>query len=157
MPMRGARKKMAQAGERFGQAVARVSESDAEFAARRARAEFNAARTQAVTGLIGLRTKYATDPDYTTIKQRWIDDAAKTVDGPAEAITAEPTRLFYYTTLHPTLMQESRSVSRQAFQGAADAHAAHREQLLQQVERSASTDPDDALSTAAIDTVHSNI
>jgi hypothetical protein len=148
---------MAQAGERFGQAVARVGESEAEFAARRARAEFNTARTQAVTGLIGLRTKYAADPDYTTVKQRWIDDAAKTVDGPAEAISDELTRLFYYDSLHPTLMQESRNVSRQAFQGAADAHAAHREQLLQQVEQNISPDPDDALSTAAIDTVHTNI
>ena len=149
--------KMAQAGERFGQAVARVGESEAEFAARRARAEFNTARTKAVTGLFGLRTKYATDPDYTTVKQRWIDDATKTVDGPAEAITDELTRLFYYDSLHAPLMQESRNISRHAFQGAADAHAAHREQLLQQVERSASTDPDDALSTAATDTVHSNI
>jgi hypothetical protein len=40
---------------------------------------------------------------------------------------------------------------------AADAHAAHREQLLTQVEQNLSTDPDDALSTAAIDSVHSNI
>jgi hypothetical protein len=153
---RGAQK-MAQAGERLGESVARVGESEAEFAARRARAEFNTARTRAVTGLIGLRTKYAGDPDYTTVKQRWIDDAAKTVDGPAEAITDEMTRLAYYDSLHPPLMQESRSVSRQAFQGAADAHAAHRERLLQQVEQNISTDPDDALSTAAIDTVHSNI
>ena len=48
---RGA-KKIATAGEHFGASVARLGESEADFAARQAREEFNAARTQAVTGLM---------------------------------------------------------------------------------------------------------
>jgi hypothetical protein len=59
---RGAQK-IADAGERFGASVARLEESEAEFAARRARQEFTAAQTQAITGLIGLRSQYAADPE----------------------------------------------------------------------------------------------
>jgi hypothetical protein len=153
---RGAQK-IANAGERFGASVARLGESEAEFAARRARQEFTAAQTQAITGLMGLRSRYAADPDYTTVKQRWTDDAAKTVDEPAGLISSEPVRLAYYDSLHEPLMQEARNFSRQAFQGAADAHAARREQLVQQLEQNLSIDPYDALSTAATDNIHSNI
>lgn len=153
---RGA-KKIATAGEHFGASVARLGEFEADFAARQAREEFNAARTQAVTGLIGLRSQYAADPDYTTVKQRWTDDAAKTVDDAAGAISSEPVRLAYYNSLHEPLMQEARNVSRHAFQAAADAHAAHRAQLLQQLEQNLGADPDDALSIAATENIHSNI
>jgi hypothetical protein len=149
--------KIADADERFGASVARLGESDAEFAARRARQEFTAAQTRAIADLIGLRSQYAADPDYTTVKQRWTDDAAKAVDEPAGLISSEPVRLVYYDSLHEPLMQEARNVSRQAFQGAADAHAARREQLVQQLEQNLSIDPDDALSSAAIDNIHSNI
>ena len=148
---------MAAAGTRFGEDVSHLGEAEAELAARRARTEFTAAHTRAVTGLMGLRVQRSGDPDYKTLKTRWMDAAAKVVDGPAETISDELTRLHYYDSLHAPLMQEARNVSRQAFQGAADAHAAHREQLLTQIEQNLSTDPDDALSTAAIDSVHSNI
>ena len=89
---RGAQK-IANAGERFGASVARLGKSEAEFAARRARREITAAQTQAITGLIGLRSQYAADPDFTTVKQRWTDDAAKIVDDPAGLISSEPARL----------------------------------------------------------------
>jgi hypothetical protein len=147
----------ADAGEPFGASVPRPGDAEAELAARRARREFTAARTQAITGLIGLRSRYAADPDYTTLKQRWIDDAAKTVDDAAGLVSDEHDRLVYHNSLHELLMQESRNVSRQAFQGAADAHATHREQLLQQLEQNVGTDPDDALSNAGWNIVHSNI
>jgi hypothetical protein len=81
----------------------------------------------------------------------------KIVDGPAETISDEMTRLHYYDSLRVPLMQEARSVSQQAFQGAADAHAAYRERQLQHLEKSLSTDPDDMLSAAAIDSFHSSI
>jgi hypothetical protein len=48
---------MATAGTRLGEDVSRLGEAEAEAAARRARAEFNAARTRAVTGLMGLRAE----------------------------------------------------------------------------------------------------
>jgi hypothetical protein len=148
---------MAAAGTRFGEDISRLSEAEAELAARRARAEFTAAHTQATGGLMGLRVQRAADPDYKTLKTRWMDAAAKVVDGPAETISDEPTRLVYYDSLHAPLMQEARNVSQQAFQGAADAHAAHREQQLTQLEQNLSTDPEDTLSAAATDSLHSLI
>jgi hypothetical protein len=136
---RGAQK-IADAGERFGASVTRLGETAAE-AARRARREFTAAQTQALTGLIGLRPRYAADPDYTTIKRRWTDEVAKTIDEPAILISSEPVRRAYYDSLHEPLMQESRNISRQAFQGAADAHAAHREQLCSSWSRTSAPIP----------------
>jgi hypothetical protein len=53
----GGAQKIADAGERFGASVARLGESAADFAARRARQEFTAAQTEAITGLIGLRSR----------------------------------------------------------------------------------------------------
>jgi hypothetical protein len=147
---------IADAGAQFGASVAQP-ESEVDFAARQERRQFIAARTQAITGLIGLHAQYAADPDYTTVKQRWIDDAAKTVDDAAALISSEPVRLTYYDSLHEPLMQERRNFARQAFQGVADAHAAHREQLLQQLEQNLSTDPDHALSIEGWNIVHSNI
>jgi hypothetical protein len=81
---RGAQK-IAAAGTQFGEDVSRLGQADAEAAARRARAEFTAARTRAVTGLIALRAQRAADPDYKTLKTRWMDAAAKVVDGPADS------------------------------------------------------------------------
>ncbi len=148
---------MAAAGTRFGEDVSRLGEAEVEVAARRARTEFSAAHTQAISGLMGLRTQRVGDPDYKTLKQRWMDAAAKIVDGPAETISDEQTRLLYYDSLHVPLMQEGRNVSQQAFQGAADAHAGYRERQLQHLEGNLSTDPDDTLSAAAIDSLHSSI
>jgi hypothetical protein len=139
---------MATAGTRFGEDVSRLGEAEAEAAARRARAEFTAAHSQATDGLMGLRVQRTGDPDYQTLKTRWMDAAAKVVDGPAETISDEPTRLVYYDSLHAPLVQEARNVSQQAFQGAAVAHAAHREQQLTQLEQNLSTDPEDTLSAA---------
>jgi hypothetical protein len=148
---------MAAAGRRFGEDISRLGEAEAELAARRARAEFSAAHAQATSGLMGLRTQRVGDPDYKTLKQRWMDAAAKVVDRPAETISDEQTRLLYYDSLHAPLKQEARNVSQQAFHSAADAHAGYRERQLQHLEGNLSTDPEDTLSAAAIDSLHSSI
>jgi hypothetical protein len=91
---------MAIAGTKFGEEVSRLGEAEAEAAARRARAELAAAHSQATSGLMGLRVQRTGDPDYKTLKPRWMGAAAKIVDGPAETISDEPTRLVYYDSLH---------------------------------------------------------
>jgi hypothetical protein len=153
---RGA-KKIATAGEHFGRAVEGFGEAANEIARRNAQSELTNQSAVTYARLIGLRSKLRNDPNYGTLDQRWHDGTQAIIDDGATGISHPLLRERFQNAMGVHVAQEGAAISQQAFQGAADAHAARREEFLQHIERNSSLDPNDALLAGGIDAVHAQI
>lgn len=150
---RGAQE-IAEAGARAGQALANIGDAGYEAERRRALSQAADANVAIHANLIEARSRYRDDPDYATLGERWGAESGKIVDDGVAGIDSPPLREHVRNAAAVALAQEAASVRDQAFRGAADAHAAFRERTLQTLIRNTTLDPNDALTTGAIDAYH---
>jgi hypothetical protein len=153
---RGA-EKIAKAGEHFGAAVEGFGEAANAGARQRAHSELTYQSATTYARLIDLRSQLRNDPNYDTLEQRWHDGAHAIIEDGAGGISQPLLRERFQGTMGVHVAQEGAAIHQHAFLGAADAHAARREQLLQHAERNSSLDPNDQLLTGEFDAIHAGI
>jgi hypothetical protein len=149
--------KMAQAGEHLGASVTRFGESVDQVERRRLATEWTDHSAATYARLIDLRSRLRNDPNYATLEQRWQDGSQAIIDDGAAGISHPALRDRFQTAMGLHVAKESAPIREQAFRGAASAHAASRESLLQNLERHSSLDPDDTLYAGGIDSYHAAI
>jgi len=152
----GARE-MADAGARFGQAIADIGNATYKVGRQQAMTEAVNANAFIHGRLIEARQRYRNDPDYATLPQRWNEEAGKIVEDGISQISNEGLREHVRSKLAVPLAQESAAIQNQAFRGAADAHAASRGRYLGNLVQHITLDPNDSLLTGGIDSLHSAI
>ena len=152
----GARE-VADAGARFGQAVADIGNTTYKIGRQQAITEAVNANAFIHGRLIEARERYRHDPDYATLTQRWNEEAGKIVDDGLSQVSSEGLREHVRGKLAVPLAQESAAIQNQSFRGAADAHAASRGRYLGNLVQHITPDPNDSLLTGGIDSLHSAI
>jgi hypothetical protein len=152
----GARE-VADAGARFGQAVADIGNATYKIGRQQAITEAVNANAFIHGRLIEARERYRHDPDYATLTQRWNEEAGKIVDDGLSQVSSEGLREHVRGKLAVPLAQESAAIQNQSFRGAADAHAASRGRYLGNLVQHITPDPNDSLLTGGIDSLHSAI
>src|SRR5258708_13487969 len=152
----GARE-IADAGARFGQAIADIGNATYKVGRQQAMTEAVNANAFIHGRLIEARERYRNDPDYATLPQRWNEEAGKIVEGGLSQISAEGLREHVRSKLAVPLAQESAAIQNQTFRGAADAHAASRGRYLGNLVQHITLDPNDSLLTGGVDSLHSAI
>jgi hypothetical protein len=153
---RGAQK-MAQAGEHLGASVVRFGEAVDQVERRRLATEWTDQSAATYGRLIDLRSRLRNDPNYATLEQRWQDGAHAIIDDGAAGISHPGLRDRFQIAMGLHVAKEGEAIREQAFRGAAGAHAASRDGLLQNLERHSSLDPDDTLYAGGIDSYHAAI
>jgi len=148
---------IADAGTRFGQAIADIG--NATYKIGRQQAITEAVNTNAFihARLIEARERYRNDPDHATLAQRWSEEAGKVVEDGLSQISNEGLREHVRSKLAVPLAQESAAIQNQAFRGAADANAASRGRYLGNLVQHITLDPNDSLFTGGVDSLHSAI
>jgi hypothetical protein len=152
----GARE-IADAGARFGQAIADIGNATYKIGRQQAVTEAVNANAFIHGRLIEARERYRNDPDYATLPQRWNEEAGKIVEDGISQISNEGLREHVRSKLAVPLAQESATIQNQAFRGAADAHAASRGRYLGNLVQHITLDPNDSLLTGGVDSLHSAI
>jgi hypothetical protein len=152
----GARE-IADAGARFGQAVADIGSATYKIGRQQAMTEAVNANAFIHGRLIEARERYRNDPDYATLGQRWNEESGKIVEDGLSQISNEGLREHVRSKLAVPLAQESAAIQNQAFRGAADAHAASRGRYLGNLVQHITLDPNDGLLTGGVDSLHSAI
>jgi hypothetical protein len=152
----GARE-IADAGARFGQAIADIGNATYKVGRQQAITEAVNANAFIHGRLIEARERYRTDADYATLAQRWHEEAGKIVEDGLSQISNEGLREHVRGKLAVPLAQENAAIQNQAFRGAADAHAASRGRYLGNLVQHITLDPNDSLLTGGVDSLHSAI
>jgi len=152
----GARE-IADAGARFGQAIADVGNATYKIGRQQAITEAVNADALIHGKLIEARERYRNDPDHATLAQRWSEEAGKIVEDGLSQISNEGLREHVRSKLAVPLAQEDAAIQNQAFRGAADAHAASRGRYLGNLVQHITLDPNDSLLTGGVDSLHSAI
>jgi hypothetical protein len=153
---RGAHK-MAEAGEHLGASISRFGEAVDQVDRQRTATEWTDRSAATYARLIDLRSRLHNDPNYATLEQRWQDGARAIIDDGAAGISHPGLRDRFQIAMSLHLAKEGAAVREQAFRGAASAHAASREGLVQNLERHSSLDPDDTLYAGGIDSYHAAV
>jgi hypothetical protein len=148
---------IAEAGARFGQSIADIGNTTYKIGRQQAMTEAVNANAFIHARLIEARERYRNDPDYTTLPQRWNEEAGKIVEDGLSQISNEGLREHVRSKLAVPLAQENAAVQNQAFRGAADAHAASRGRYLDNLVQHITLDPNDSLLTGGVDSLHSAI
>jgi hypothetical protein len=107
--------------------------------------------------LLDARARYANDPDYATLGQRWTAEADKIVEDGLAKVSNERLRNKLRSEIAAPLAKERAAMEAQAFRGVAAAHAQTREQYLRHLIQNISTDPNDPLLTGGIHAYHATI
>jgi hypothetical protein len=152
----GARE-IANAGAQFGQAIGDIGNATYKIGRQQAVTEAINANAFIHARLIEARERYRNDPDYTTLPQRWNEEAGKIVEDGLSQISNEGLREHVRSKLAVPLAQENAAIQNQAFRGAADAHAASRGRYLGNLVQHITMDPNDSLVTGGVDSLHSAI
>jgi hypothetical protein len=152
----GARE-IADAGARFGQAIADIGNTTYKVGRQQAMTEAVNANAFIHGRLIEARERYRNDPDYATLAQRWNEESGKIVEDGLSQISNEGLREHVRSKLAVPLAQENAAIQNQAFRGAADAHAASRGRYLDNLVQHITLDPNDSLLTGGVDSLHSAI
>src|SRR5215470_5361655 len=152
----GARE-IADAGARFGQAIADIGNATYKIGRQQAITEAVNANAFIHARLIEARERYRNDPDYATLVPRWSEEAEKIVEDGLKQISNEGLREHVRSRLAVPLAQEGAAIQNQAFRGAADAHAASRSRYLGNLVQHITLDPNDGLFAGAVDSLHSAI
>jgi hypothetical protein len=148
---------IADAGARFGQAVADIGNATYQAGRQKAMTEAVNANAFIHARLIEARERYRNDPDYATLVPRWGEEAGKIVEDGLSQISNEGLREHVRSKLAVPLAQESATIQDQAFRGTAEAHAASRSRYLGNLVQHVTTDPNDRLLAGAVDSLHSAI
>src|SRR5712672_664704 len=149
----GARE-VADAGARFGQAVADIGNTTYKIGRQQAITEAVNANAFIHGRLIEARERYRHDPDYATLPQRWNEEARKIVEDGLSQVSNEGLRERVRGKLAVPLARESAAIQNQAFRGTADAHAASRGRYLDNLVQHITPDPNNTLLTRGIDSHH---
>src|SRR5215471_7294250 len=156
-PYASGTREIADAGVRFGQAVADIGNATYKIGRQQAITQAVNANALVHARLIEARERYRNDPDYATLAQRWGEETGKVVEDGLSEISSEGLREHVRSKLAVPLAQENAAIQNQAFRGAADAHAASRSRYLGNLVQHITLDPNDGLFTGAVDSLHSAI
>src|SRR5216683_5291219 len=156
-PYASGAREIADAGARFGQAIADIGNATYKIGRQQAMTEAVNANAFIHGRLIEARARYRNDPDHATLAQRWSEEAGKIVDDGLSQISNEGLREHVRSKLAVPLAQESAAIQNQAFRGAANAHAASRDKYLRNLVQHTTLNPNDGLITGGVDSLHSAI
>jgi hypothetical protein len=148
---------IADAGMRLGQGIEEVGKAAYKVSQRQAMTEAVNANAFIHGRLIEARSRYQNDTDYATLPQRWSEEAGRIVEDGLSQISNEGLRGHVRSNLAVPLAQESAAIEKQAFRGAADAHAASRAKYLHNLVQHITLNPDDSLIAGGVDSLHSAI
>src|SRR5215471_514896 len=148
---------IADAGMRLGQAVEDVGKATYRIGQRQAMSEAVNANALIHGRLIEARSRYQNDPDYTTLPQRWSEEAGRILEDGLSGISNEGLREHVRSNFAVPLAQESAAIEKQALRGAADAHAASRAKYLHNLVQRITLNPDDSLIAGGVNALHSAI
>ena len=107
--------------------------------------------------LLDARARYANDPDYATLGQRWVADAEKILEDGLAKVSSERLRDKLRSDLAAPLARERAAIDAQVFRGVAAAHAQTREHYLRHLINNIGTDPNDPLLAGGIHAYHATI
>ncbi len=156
-PLARGTQEITEAGARLGQTIAEVGQSAERLGRLQRLTEATDANAFIHQRLIDLRQRYGDDPDYTTLGQRWRNEAGQIVDEGLAGISDAGLRAQVLADLRAPLAQEHAAVQDQAFRGAAAAHADARQAYLQDLIAHSSLNPDDAVMAGGINAYHAMI
>lgn len=113
-----------QAAQQFGKGISSAAEDVGAVGTLMSKAEYSRAHSDFLINETTLRTQLANDTDYTTLQQRYEDQATKLRDKAGELITAGPERQRFYQNTALSIAQGGEGMAGRASKMSADANGA---------------------------------